>query len=63
MNKRLFETSKEIWRKGGFYFLCAKILGDQCASFGGLKSLVFDFDFGVVANRRSCGSDVDRSLF
>ncbi len=39
-----------------------KILGDQCGSFGGLKSLVFYFDFGVVANRRSCGSEVDRSL-
>ncbi len=48
--------------KGGFYFLCVKILGDQCGSFGGLKSLVFYFDFGVVANRRSCGSEVDKFL-
>jgi len=62
MKKSLFETFKEVWKRGGFYFLCVKILGDQCGSFGGLKSLVFDFDFGVVANRRSCGSEVDRSL-
>ncbi len=62
MSKRLFETSKEVWRKGGFYFLYVKILGDECGSFGGLKSLVFYFDFGVVANKRSCGSEVDRSL-
>jgi hypothetical protein len=28
----------------------------------GLKNVVFDFDFDFVANRRSCGSEVGRSL-
>jgi hypothetical protein len=28
----------------------------------GLKSVVFDFDFGDVANKRSCGNEVDKSL-
>jgi len=29
----------------------------------GLKSVVFDLDFGVVVNRRSCGNEVCRFLF
>jgi hypothetical protein len=29
----------------------------------GLKSVVFDLDFGVVVNRRSCGNEVYRFLF
>jgi hypothetical protein len=38
-----------------------KILGDHYGSFGGLKTVVFNFDFGVVANRRS-GNKVCRYL-